>query len=79
MVFESTDWEHPGAMSWNGAPFFSFASNKLTYHCDYLNPTNSVIMDGPSAATNEMCMAIGYFFPSPGGTGHFCLDSALIY
>jgi hypothetical protein len=64
MVFESTDWEHPGSTSWDAAPFFSFASGTLTNQCDYLNATGTMqpIVQGPSAATNEMCMAVGYFF-----------------
>lgn len=79
MVFESTDWEHPGDRNWTAAPFFSFASGKLSYQCDYRNATGSPapITDGPSAATNEMCMAIGYFFDtaSTATTSHYCLNS----
>jgi hypothetical protein len=78
MVFESTDWEHPGDRNW-AAPFFSFTSGKLTYQCDYLNASGSPqpIRTGPSAATNEMCMAIGYFFDSStmNATQRYCLDS----
>jgi len=82
MVFQSTDWEHPGQQDWGASPFFSFASGKLSYQCDYLNAagTRAPIVDGPSAATNEMCMAIGYFFdPSSTVTSSkLCLNSFVI-
>jgi hypothetical protein len=63
-VFMSTDWEHPKASTWMASPFYEFASGKVTYRCTYNNPTNRVITDGDSAATDEMCMASGYFFPA---------------
>lgn len=78
-VFDSTSWEHPGAATWNAAPFYTFTSGKLTYQCEYLNPTTATIYEGDSAKDNEMCMAIGYYFPSPAGTGHFCLNGGLVY
>lgn len=62
MVFESTTWEHPGARLWDAAPFFSFASDQITYRCEYNNQTNQPVYEGDSAATDEMCMAVGYFF-----------------
>ncbi|HEU4734310.1 MAG TPA: hypothetical protein VFT22_40740 [Kofleriaceae bacterium] len=65
--FTSTDWEHPGAMMWSAPPFYAFATGKLTYECTYDNTgdnSKQTIVDGPSAATNEMCMATGYYFPA---------------
>jgi hypothetical protein len=62
VVFESNDWEHPGAKQL--APFYQFSSGKLTYECTYNNTSSRVIMAGPSAQTDEMCMASGYFFPA---------------
>jgi len=63
-VFMSTDWEHPGAQAWMASPFRTFASGKVTSRCTYNNPTGRVITDGDSAATDEMCMASGYYFPA---------------
>ena len=74
-VFDSTSWEHPGEQTWNAPAFFSFTSGKLNYQCEYKNPTNRLIQTGDSAATDELCMAIGYFFPAIGGKGHLCIDS----
>ncbi|HVV85607.1 MAG TPA: hypothetical protein VHE35_21250 [Kofleriaceae bacterium] len=73
MIFESTNWEHPGAATWNTAPYFTFASGKVTYHCDYNNDSDSVVKTGDSAQTDEMCMAVGYFFPAT--AAKFCLNS----
>ncbi|HEX2689619.1 MAG TPA: hypothetical protein VHN14_23535 [Kofleriaceae bacterium] len=66
-VFTSTDWEHPGAAMWMNSPFYTFSTNKLTYECTYNNTgpnANMTVVDGPSAVTNEMCMATGYYFPA---------------
>jgi hypothetical protein len=72
IVFESSDWEHPGTKQWDTA-FYTFASGKLTYECTYNNPRTYPIMDGDSAQYNEMCMASGYFFPATKPV--FCYDS----
>jgi hypothetical protein len=36
-IFTSTDWQHPAAMTWSTAPFYSFASPQLTWQCTYNN------------------------------------------
>lgn len=64
IVYTSTDWEHPATKLWMATPFFTFASDKLTYSCTYNNPGTNEIVTGDSAQTNEMCMATGYYFPA---------------
>jgi hypothetical protein len=67
IVFTSTDWQHPGAASWPTTPFYTFSTGKLTYECAYNNTgsnSSTTITSGPSAETNEMCMAVGYYFPA---------------
>jgi hypothetical protein len=80
MVFESTNWEHPGAETWDSDPFFSFASNSLTYRCEYNNTSNQTLREGDSAATDEMCMAVGYYFIDGATTARsrFCINSFLV-
>ncbi len=73
MVFQSTDWEHPGAANWNAEPFYTFASGKLNYRCEYNNTSGSPVRTGDSARTDEMCMAVGYFFPAT--QPKFCINS----
>lgn len=75
VVFESDDWEHPIGQTWE-SPFYTFSSNALTYQCDYVNPTDATINTGPSAETDEMCMAVGYFFPAE--SAKFCVNSTMI-
>ena len=76
ILFMSTNWENPGAMTWLAAPFYTFASGSMTYECTYNNTganMGHVIHSGSSFDTDEVCMGIGYFFPSTGPK--FCLDS----
>jgi len=71
-IFTSTDWEHPGAKRWAAPTFQHFDTYQLTWSCTYDNTgdnANSYIYAGQSAATNEMCMATGYFFPATGPRG----------
>ena len=72
MVFESDDWEHPGATDWREAPHYEF-NGPLTYHCDYQNDLDQPVGTGDSADTDEMCMAVGYFYPAPAGP-EFCIS-----
>jgi hypothetical protein len=75
VVFNSDDWEHPGAKLWT-TPYHTFASGKLTYECEYNNTGDNVgstVVSGPSADTNEMCMATGYYFPATKSL--ICLNS----
>jgi hypothetical protein len=76
-VFDSTSWEHPGAATWKAAPFYTF-TRALTYQCEYMNPNNRRIEAGDDPVTQETCMAVGFFFPSPGGASLYCLDGAQV-
>ena len=78
-VFDSTTWAQPGATSWSGPPFYSFASNTLSYQCEYLNTHSYSITMGDSPTADEMCMSINFYFPVTGTAGHYCLDSATLY
>ena len=78
-VFDSTSWELPGAQRWSTTPFFSFASGSLTYQCEYVNPNSYQIGYGDSVTKEEMCMAMGYYFPATDATGHMCVDSYMLY
>jgi len=69
MIFSATDWEHPGSQNWNAPSFYTFTSPMLTWKCTYDNTgsnAGSTVVAGPSAQTNEMCMATGYYFPATG-------------
>jgi hypothetical protein len=48
-------------------PIFDFdGTSGLTYECQWQNTSGSTVTFGESAATNEMCFAIGYYYPSHG-------------
>ena len=66
MIYDSTDWEHPMVKLWDANPFYAFSSNTISWACSYNNPGTTIIHEGQSAATNEMCMATGYYFPATG-------------
>lgn len=55
-------------------PAFYAFTNGLTATCTYDNLSGSVVMFGDSESTNEVCMAIGYFFPAPTG-GEYCVNN----
>lgn len=76
VAFMSTDWEHPGAKMFTG-PFYTFDSGKFTYRCTYDNVGDNAghpITTGDSAATDEMCMGTGYYFPATKPL--FCYNNA---
>jgi hypothetical protein len=64
-----TDWEHPGVGSWTQAPFLTVQQgDSFTYSCAYSNTSSQTITVGETAAHNEMCMAVTYWFPASLGT-----------
>ena len=64
-ILDNRDWEHPEVTDWLAPPHYQFKGD-LTYICEYLNDTKDWLYDGTSARTDEMCMAVGYFFPADG-------------
>jgi len=78
LVYDNLSWDHPVPKTWSAVPFHSFTSGKLTYQCEYVNPNGYSIQTGDSAATAEMCLAVGYYFPSAGGDGRLCINSTLV-
>ena len=72
-LVDSTDYENPGFAKWS-APFLTFESGEeIYYECSYRNDGDTVVNQGQSATTTEMCMAIGYYFPAAHSA--LCLNS----
>jgi hypothetical protein len=72
MIFESADWEHPGDRRWSAPDFHRFETGQMTWECTYTNlgdNASRTIRAGQSAATDEMCMMTGYYFPATGPKG----------
>jgi hypothetical protein len=75
VVLTTEDWGHPTQSAF-ATPFLQFASGKLSYHCDYMNTSSETVTTGESAVKNEMCMAIGYYFPAT--ETKLCVNSAVL-
>jgi hypothetical protein len=59
------DYEHPGVGLWTAPNFLTVQSgDSFTYHCSYSNTGTTAVTVGETAASNEMCMAVGYYFPA---------------
>lgn len=64
-----TDWEHPGVALWSGPNFLTVQQgDSFTYSCSYVNTASTPVTVGETAASNEMCMAIGYYYPAANAT-----------
>jgi Copper type II ascorbate-dependent monooxygenase, C-terminal domain len=64
-VVNTTDWESPDVGLFYAPNFLTVkAGDSFTYSCSYSNTTSSPVRVGETAASNEMCMAIGYYFPA---------------
>jgi len=67
-IVKTTDWEHPSVGEWMQEPFETFATGeKFQYSCQFQNDRNATTFVGSSADTNEMCMAVTYYFPDTAG------------
>jgi hypothetical protein len=78
-VFQSDGGEHPGARTFGPPSFYTFGSNELTAECRYTNDgdnANREIRTGDNPATDEVCMAITYFFPATGPV--FCVNDLVV-
>jgi hypothetical protein len=72
--YTSTDWEHPA--KWDGGPMKLTAGTKIRFYCDYDNSTGSAeYFQGQSAATNEMCMFTGMYYPAMDQASEYCLSN----
>lgn len=64
-IVNTTDWESPDVGLFYAPSFLTVkAGDSFTYSCSYSNTTSSPVLVGETAASNEMCMAIGYYFPA---------------
>jgi hypothetical protein len=84
-IAKSTGLDDPGSLlvdgrPWDNEPFITWGDDDLVtfgpkeglrWQCHYNNTTQSTVMFGESAATDEMCFFWGYYYPS---AGHFVLE-----
>ncbi len=68
-IVKTTDWENPGTHVWTAPNFLTTkAGDSFTYSCSYKNTLPTALTFGETAAYNEMCLAIGYYFPAGGAS-----------
>lgn len=72
-LVRSTDYENPGIARWSDPFLVLDDDEEIYYECSYRNDGDSVVVQGQSATTTEMCMAIGYYFPAAHSA--LCLNS----
>ena len=64
-IVHTTDWQNPDEGVWLAPPFLAVgAGDQFTYSCAYTNDGPSPVTVGETQANNEMCMAVGYYFPA---------------
>jgi hypothetical protein len=64
-LVHTTDYENPGTHIWTAPNFLTTkAGDVFNYSCSYKNNGPTTITFGETAAFNEMCLAIGYYFPA---------------
>jgi hypothetical protein len=64
-IVHTTDWQNPDVGVWLAPPFLAVgAGDQFTYSCAYANDGPSPVTVGETQANNEMCMAVGYYFPA---------------
>jgi len=64
-LVHTVDWESPDMALFTAPDFLTMkAGDTFQYSCTYRNDSATAVKVGETAATNEMCMAIGYYFPA---------------
>jgi copper type II ascorbate-dependent monooxygenase-like protein len=67
-IVHTTDWENPDVGLWSAPDYLTVQQgDSFTYSCTYENTATTAVTVGETAASNEMCMAIGYYFPATVG------------
>jgi hypothetical protein len=65
-LYQGTDWNEPKPSVFDPALLIK-SGTTITWACTYNNTTGSTLTFGESAATNEMCIFSGMFYPSTNG------------
>jgi hypothetical protein len=65
-LFESTQWAEPRAAEFK-PPMEISAGTAIAWTCSFQNDTGRTLTFGQSAASDEMCIFNGVYYPSPNG------------
>ncbi len=72
--FETHDWEHPP--DFHGTLAVS-AGSDIRFECAYSNADAAEVFQGPNAATSEMCVLFGLYYPRIEGDFDNCADLSI--
>ena len=62
-LYTSDTWADPTVTQWTSPPMKLKAGEQIDYECNYQNDGTTTIIQGLSAATNEMCVFVGSYYP----------------
>jgi hypothetical protein len=71
---ETHDWEHPEDFH---GPLAVPAGSAFRFECAYTNPEAVDVFQGPNAATSEMCVFAGLYYPQAKGDFDNCADLSI--
>ena len=72
LLYETTEWEEPEPWHFN-PPRKLGAGSSVNVRCEYQNDTDRTLNFGESAATNEMCIFSGLYYPAEFAEAITCL------
>jgi len=72
LLYETKDWAEPEPWRFT-PPRLLRAGSTIDITCDYDNQTDQDLTFGESAATNEMCIFVGGYYPAMDGQSITCL------
>ena len=62
-LYTSSDWTDPPVTLWPSPGMTLTAGQQIDYECNYQNAGTTQVIQGLSAATNEMCVFFGAYYP----------------
>jgi hypothetical protein len=62
-LYTSTVWTDPPVTQWPSPGMALTAGQQIDYECNYENTGTTEVIQGLSAATNEMCVLLGAYYP----------------
>jgi hypothetical protein len=78
-LYQTTSWSEPQPRAFPYEPPVTLhAGSTITYSCTYDNPSDQTFVQGQSAATNEMCILHGMYWPRQDAATELCLSGASV-
>ena len=72
LVYETNEWADPEPWKFDPALLIPQGGG-IDIHCEYKNDSSNYLSFGESAATNEMCILSGTYYPAPNGASIICM------